>query len=83
MRVEGLVAQDQAIARWVVGILHLFSIYPKLAWDDLRNQSEELVLRELDFRYEEHPCVSSRGSCAATKSTFRIRFANTAASACW
>lgn len=52
--VEGLVAQDQAIARWVVGILHLFSVYPKLAWDDLRNQSEELVLRELDFRYEEY-----------------------------
>jgi len=52
--VEQLVEQDRAIARWVVRVLHLLSIYPKLAWSDLRDQAEELILRELDFRYEEY-----------------------------
>lgn len=52
--VEELVEQDRAIARWIVSALLLFSIYPKLAWKDLYNQAEELLLRELDFRYEEY-----------------------------
>jgi ubiquinone biosynthesis protein len=52
--VEQLVEQDRAIARWVVGALLLFSVYPRLAWGDLRDQAEELILRELDFRYEEY-----------------------------
>ena len=42
------------VAHWVVGVLVLFSVYSRLAWRDLRDQGKEMILRELDLRYEEY-----------------------------
>jgi ubiquinone biosynthesis protein len=52
--VEQLVEQDLKIAHWVVGVLVLFSVYSRLAWSNLRDQGKEMILRELDLRYEEY-----------------------------
>ncbi len=52
--VEQLVEQDLKVAHWVVGVLVLFSVYSRLAWRDLRDQGKEMILRELDLRYEEY-----------------------------
>ena len=49
-----LVEQDLKVAHWVVGVLVLFSVYSRLAWRDLRDQGKEMILRELDLRYEEY-----------------------------
>lgn len=51
---EQLVAQDQSIARWVAKFLVFFSILPRLRWEELLEQAEDLAWREMDLRYEEY-----------------------------
>ncbi|MCP4695563.1 MAG: AarF/ABC1/UbiB kinase family protein [Gammaproteobacteria bacterium] len=51
--IDQMVSQDRALMQWVVRLLVFVPIYPKLCWEDLYVQAEELTLRELDFRYEE------------------------------
>jgi ubiquinone biosynthesis protein len=44
--------QDIAVIRRVIWFLKLFSVYSNMCWEDMCKQLEELVTKELDFRYE-------------------------------
>lgn len=47
-----LFMQDMAIIRKIPWLLNALSVYPNMRWGDLHKQLNELMTKELDFRYE-------------------------------
>ncbi len=50
--VEQMFTRDMRIIRRFSWLLHVLSVYPSMRWGDLCAQLEELMTKELDFRYE-------------------------------
>ncbi len=50
--VQQMFTRDMRIIRRFFWLLHVLSVYPNMRWGDFCTQLEDLMTKELDFRYE-------------------------------